>query len=124
MNGNVEAENSETVVSRDAVVGTWRIVEMEVWDRDALNLVEPAHIEFEPDGMGSLVFIAVMAGIDYRLVSRDGQPAVEFSWEGVSEGDQISGRAWANIAGDEMRGHLFIHAGDDSPFTARRQVPA
>ena len=72
--------------------------------------------------MGSLVFIAVMAGIDYRVVVRDGQPAVEFTWEGVSEGDQISGRGWATITGDEMSGRLFIRRSDDSAFKARRSA--
>ena len=102
------------------VIGTWRILEMEMWDRDALDLIEPAHIVFEEDGMGSLVFIAVMAGIDYRVLQRDGQSGVEFTWAGVSDGDQIGGRAWATVTGDEMSGRLFIHAGDDSAFKARR----
>ena len=107
-------------MKRNVAIGTWRIVDMEMWDRDALDLVEPAHIIFEPDGMGSLVFIAIMAGVDYRVLDRDGQPSVEFSWEGFSEGDRISGRGCASIVGDEMRGRLFIHAGDDSSFEARR----
>ncbi len=33
-------------------LGAWRIVEMEVWDRDYLDLVVPAHITFEPGGLG------------------------------------------------------------------------
>lgn len=44
------------------VVGRWRILEMEVWAGDMLDLVEPARIHFEADGMGSLVFIAIRAG--------------------------------------------------------------
>jgi len=60
-------------MKRNAVVGTWRIVEMELWDRDALDLVEPAHIVFEPNGMGSLVLIAIEAGVDYRVLDRDGR---------------------------------------------------
>jgi hypothetical protein len=37
-----------------SVVGRWRIVETENWDRDALDLVAPAFIEFDEDGLGSL----------------------------------------------------------------------
>jgi hypothetical protein len=32
------------------VAGRWRIVEAELWDSDALNLVAPAFIEFAEDG--------------------------------------------------------------------------
>ena len=36
-----------------SVVGRWRIVETENWYRDALDLVAPAFIEFDEDGLGS-----------------------------------------------------------------------
>jgi hypothetical protein len=35
--------------------------------------------------------------------------------------DATSGRAWAQIDGDAMRGKLFIHQGDESTFVARRE---
>ena len=105
---------------RDLLVGTWEITEMEVWDKAALDLVEPAHLVFEPDGMGEIGFIAVAGGVDYRIVERDGRTAVEFSWEGFDEGDPCCGRGWATIDGDTMRGRIFIHAGDDSSVTAKR----
>lgn len=34
------------------VVGRWRIVEMEVWDADAIDLLGPASIEFDRNGQG------------------------------------------------------------------------
>jgi len=105
---------------RDLLVGTWEITEMEVWDKATLDLVEPAHLVFEPDGMGTIGFIAVVGGIDYRVVERDGRTAVEFSWEGFDERDPCCGRGWATIDGDTMRGRIFIHGGDESSFTAKR----
>ncbi len=48
-------------------LGRWRIEEMEVWDRDALDLVVPAHITLDTDGLGSIQFIAIEAGVDYRV---------------------------------------------------------
>ena len=51
-----------------SVVGRWRIVETENWDQDALDLVAPAFIEFDEDGLGSLGFIAVEGSIDWREV--------------------------------------------------------
>lgn len=108
------------MINRDAVLGTWEITDTEVWDKEALDLVEPARLVFDRDGMGSIGFIAVTGGVDYRVVQRDGGPAVEFSWEGLDEGDPRCGRGWALIDGDSMAGRLFIHAGDDSSFRARR----
>jgi len=40
------------------IEGRWRIVEMEVWDREALDLLGPAFIEIEADGHGSVRFVA------------------------------------------------------------------
>ena len=104
-----------------ALVGRWRIVEMDLWSQEDVDLVAPGYIEFEPGHMGSLGFIAVQAGIDWRDAPRDGRPGVEFSWEGFDEGDSTTGRGWAAVEGDgSLRGHLFFHLGDDSGFRAER----
>jgi hypothetical protein len=34
------------------ITGRWRIVEMELWDSDDLDLSGPAFIEFGEDGLG------------------------------------------------------------------------
>ena len=101
------------------VGGRWRIVEMERWDRDAIDLVGPAFIELKTNGHGSFRFIAVEGFIDARRVEREGRPAVEFSWDGADEGDRVCGRGWAVLEPDgSLIGHLFIHLGDDSGFRA------
>jgi hypothetical protein len=41
------------------LVGRWRIVEMDLWDRKAIELLGPGYIEFRKDGTGSFRFIAV-----------------------------------------------------------------
>jgi hypothetical protein len=90
-----------------------------MWDRDAIDLVEPGFIEFAEDGAGQLGFIAVRGWLDCRSTTREGRDCVEFSWEGDDEGDQVSGRGWATLADDgTLEGHLFIHQGDDSGFRA------
>ncbi len=104
----------------DLVAGKWEITKMEVWDKATLDLLGPAHLEFDPDGMGGIGFIAIRGGIDYRVVERDGMPAVEFSWEGVEERDTRCGRGWAIVDGNKMHGRIYIHAGDDSAFRAGR----
>jgi hypothetical protein len=104
------------------IAGRWQIVETELWDSDALNLVTPAFIEFGEDGSGSFGFIAVQGRMDCREAARDGRPGVEFSWEGNDECDPASGRGWAVLEEDgSLRGRVFFHLGDDSGFTAVRQ---
>jgi hypothetical protein len=57
--------------------------------------------------------------MDCRSTERDGRTGVEFSWDGVDEGDQVSGRGWATVVDDvTLPGHLFIHMGDDWGFRA------
>jgi hypothetical protein len=100
--------------------GRWRIVAMSGWDRDAIDLVEPGYVEFARNGTGQFGFIAVNGWLDCRPVERDGQPGVEFTWEGSDEGDQVSGRGWAVLVDDDtIEGHLFFHLGGDSSFLAK-----
>ncbi|MGH9080933.1 MAG: hypothetical protein ACRDYE_12835 [Acidimicrobiales bacterium] len=107
------------------LVGRWRIVEMELWRQEDVDLVAAGFIEFERDHMGSLGFIAVQGGIDWRAAPRDGRPGVEFSWEGFDEGDPATGRGWAVVEEDgTLRGRIFIHLGDDSGFSAERDGTA
>ncbi|MEV6632192.1 hypothetical protein AB0M54_15715 [Actinoplanes sp. NPDC051470] len=50
-----------------------------------------------------------------------GHAGVEFSWEGVDEGDEVSGRGWAALTETgEVEGRIFFHNGDDSGFRAVR----
>ena len=106
-----------------AVQGTWRLVETEVWDVDALDLIESAHLTFGPRGLGELQLIAIGAEIDYRVTERDGLPFVEFSWAGHDDADPASGRGWAQLEpGGALKGRLFIHQGDESGFTAYREA--
>ncbi len=102
------------------ITGVWRIVDTELWDVDDLDLLEPAHLTLGPDGLGTLGLLAIDAALDYRIVERDSRPAVEFSFEGSDEGDRISGRGWAILDGEQLRGRLFFHQGDESAFTASR----
>jgi hypothetical protein len=36
------------------IIGRWRITEMDNWDQEAVDLVEPGFIEFDEDGLGEL----------------------------------------------------------------------
>jgi hypothetical protein len=103
------------------VVGRWRITEMDNWDQEAVDLVEPGFIEFGEDGLGELGFIAVTGELDCRDAGREGRPGVEFSWQGSDEGDDVSGRGWAALnPHDTLEGHIYFHLGGDSAFRAGR----
>jgi hypothetical protein len=109
-------------VPQEAFSGSWRIIETELWDGDALDTVQPAFIRFDDDRVGSIGMIVIQAGLDCHFRERDGQPLVEFTFEGDDDGHPCSGRGWAAIDGDgKLRGRFFIHLGDDSEFVAERQ---
>jgi hypothetical protein len=99
--------------------GRWQIVEMDLWDRDAIDLLGPGFVEIAADGTGHFRFIAVEGDIDGRHVERDGRPAVEFSWVGTDDSDDASGRGWGLVDTDgSLVGHIHFHHGDDSGFRA------
>ena len=100
--------------------GLWHIASMSEWDEDYINEEVQAFIEFEPGGMGHFQFGLVSGNIDYLETQRDGKLAVEWSWEGMAEMDECSGRGWAMVEGDELRGVIFIHGGDHSDFVATK----
>ncbi len=108
-------------LAKQTFLGDWRITAMELWTSDDLDLLGAAHLTLERGGLGRLGFLAIEAGLDYRVGRRDGRPAVEFSFDGSDEGNPTSGRGWAILEGDELHGRVFIHLGDDSGFTALRR---
>jgi hypothetical protein len=52
---------------RHQYLGTWRIIEMEQWDQDYIDLVVPGYIAFREDNLGEFQFGTVHGGIDYRI---------------------------------------------------------
>ena len=106
---------------RPSIVGAWRITGTELWDREALDLVDEAFIRFGSQQLGELALIALRADVDFRLGTKDRKPSVEFSFDGDDDGAPCSGRGWAILDEDDvLRGRLYIHRGDDSAFEAER----
>ena len=46
------------------LTGKWQIVEMALWDKDFVDLLEPAFITFDNAGSGEFRFGAVIGGLD------------------------------------------------------------
>jgi hypothetical protein len=103
----------------EVVVGRWRIVEMDNWDLDAIDLLGPGYIEFRANGTGEFAIVAVNGEMDCRPEQHDGRDGVGFSWEGDDEYDPVSGRGWV-VATDDgvLQGRLYFHFGDESGFRA------
>jgi hypothetical protein len=105
-----------------SIVGRFRITAMDVWGQPAFDLLGPAFFSFDGKSSGSFRFIAVEGWMDCRHGTRAGKPFVEFTWDGHDERDPASGRGWAALKADgSLTGHIFLHQGDDSGFTA---IPA
>lgn len=104
--------------SEKAVVGTWRVTGMEVWDADYFDMEVPAHITIRADLTGEFQFGLVQGDLDARVSVTDREARLEFSWLGFDENDPMSGRGWMAVTGDQAQGYIFIHLGDDSAFTA------
>ena len=68
-----------------AFAGRWRIVEMDIWDNDFLDLVEEAHLTFKGAADGEIAFGALNGFLDVRYGARDGSACAEFSWEGKTK---------------------------------------
>src|SRR5215203_4673742 len=74
------------------VIGRWRIVGSDTWDRDYLDLVEPAFINVGRGGRGELAFGVVNASLDLSY----SRTIVFSTFEGLDEGDEVNGSGSAD----------------------------
>lgn len=101
-------------------IGKWRITEMEMWDKDFIDMETDGHFLFEKDHLGSFQFGLVQGQIDYRIEKIGEVERVEFTWEGQDENDEALGRGWAILENDHLEGRFYFHLGDDSWFKAKK----
>lgn len=66
--------------------GKWRILEMEQWDKDFIDLTEEGHITFEKRNRGELYFGAVDCDLDCRVEKVGDQERIEFSFVRIVSG--------------------------------------
>jgi hypothetical protein len=100
--------------------GRWRITSMSAWDQDFIDEEEEGYFEFDGRGSGEFHFGYVHGQMDCRPATREGEPALECTWDGNDEMDPAQGRGWAVVRGDELHGMIFFHGGDDSEFVAKK----
>jgi hypothetical protein len=75
------------------LIGRWRIVEADIWDRAYLNLSGPATLTITAQG-GEIAFGALEAGLEVEY-ARD---SIGFRWAGCDEGDEVEGEGTAGTA--------------------------
>ncbi len=99
------------------LIGKWRITDMELWDAEFIDLVEPGYIQFDPDGGGHFVFGAVQGGLHCHY----GTDSIHFTWMGSDDMTEVSGDGDADLEDDgTITGEIRYHLGDESSFSARR----
>jgi hypothetical protein len=106
--------------AKSPFTGRWRIVLIDKWDVNSMKAEGPPFIEFRDDQMGEFRFGLTSGNIDYRITERDGQPAVEWTWEGMDETAPRTGRGWATLERDSLHGMVFVHQGEESRFVVKR----
>ena len=100
------------------VIGRWRIVKADQWDREYLDLLDPAFIRFDRDGYGELAFGVVTAGLNLDYA----RTVVFFTFEGSAEGDEVSGSGSAELTDNgALEIELSFHNGDDAILKATRE---
>jgi hypothetical protein len=77
------------------LIGRWRIVEADLWDRSHLDLCGPARLTITEQG-GEIAFGALEAGLEVEY-ARD---SIGFHWAGCEEGDEVEGEGTAELLDD------------------------
>jgi hypothetical protein len=99
------------------LLGKWQITKADIWDRDYLDLVQPAYIEFGQNGRGEFALGAMQATMELEYAAG----IVFFHWTGFDEGDEMSGSGSADLTNDGyLEIELSFHNGDDATLQARR----
>jgi len=99
------------------IIGRWRIVEADLWDRDYLDFVELAMMIIRANGHGEIAFGAMQAGLDLEY----SRSMVFFTWAGFDEMDEVTGSGSAELLEDgTIEIEFAYHLGDEAVLKAQR----
>jgi hypothetical protein len=99
------------------LVGRWRIVAADIWDRAYLDLCEPAAIVICADGRGEIAFGALQATLDVEYC----QNSIAFTRIGSDEMDEVSGEGNAGLLEDgSIEIEFEYDSGDEAVLKAKR----
>ena len=98
------------------LIGRWRIVEAELWDRAHLDLCGPAGLTITAQG-GEIAFGALQAGLEVEY-ARD---SIGFHSAGCEEDDEVDGEGTAELLDDGALEIEFEYRnGDEAVLKAKR----
>jgi hypothetical protein len=101
------------------VIGCWRIVVSDLWDREYLDLAGPAYLQIGAEGWAEFSFGAVDATAKLEY----GRRVIFFHWSGFDEGDAVGGDGSAELQDDgSLEIELSFDDGDDAILTAHREM--
>ena len=107
-----------SAASNCRLIGRWRVVEADRWDRDYLDLCGPATLTITSQG-GDIAFGALEAGLEVKY-ARD---SIGFRWAGNDEGDQVEGEGTAKLLDDgTIEIEFACRNGDDAILKAERMA--
>lgn len=103
-------------------IGTWRIIEMDQWDRDYMDAEVPAYITIERTGQGQFQFGYVCGYLTGEITDDFGVEHFSFDWEGNDEMDDASGSGWLRVVGKgRLEGKLRFQGSDSTKLVAELQ---
>jgi hypothetical protein len=101
------------------LIGRWRIVEADLWDRAYLDLDGPATITIGAGNRGEIAFGAMQATLDLGY----SPSMVFFTWAGFDEMDEVTGDGHAELLDDGAIEIIFAyHNGDEATLKAKRDT--
>lgn len=101
------------------LIGRWRIVEADLWDRGYLDLCGPAAITIGADNNGEIAFGALQARLDLSY----SHSMIFFTWGGCDEMDEVNGDGSAELLDDGSIEIAFAyHNGDEAILKANRDT--
>jgi len=103
------------------LVGIWRIIHMDDFDKRDIDMEVPAYMKVEDGGSGEFQFILVFGNTCGVFKMAEKGAIFDFTWEGNDECDEASGDGWINTEdGKEGAGEIRIHNGDKYGFLVRK----
>ena len=103
------------------LIGHWRIIEADLWDRSYLNLDGPATLTIDAQGDGEIAFGALQASLEIGF----SPSMVFFTWAGADDMTQVTGEGSAELMQDGSLEITFAcHDGDEAVLKAQRMPPS
>jgi hypothetical protein len=96
------------------LIGRWRIVEADLWDRAHLDLCGPATLTITAQG-AEIAFGALEGGLEVEY-ARD---SIGFHWAGCEEGDEVDGEGTAELLDDGTLEIEFEYRNGKEPSSKR-----